>query len=121
MNDPAIEIAALKSTIRAQGIEIRDLKQAMAQASKDHTAALAESSRQHSEAMTSLSKKVDDLTLAIQPMLISAARLNLLLQEADRQDGMRKLAKLIGGGTFIALVGSAMAGIFHFFSRGGAS
>lgn len=71
--------------------------------------------------MAALSHKVDGLTLAIQPLISSAERLDALLREADRQDGMRSLAKWIAGTTFLGLLVSAMAGMYQFFSRGGAS
>jgi hypothetical protein len=107
MSDPTAEIAALKETVKAQSREIRDLKTAH----RDLT-------RQQAESISALAKEIEALTLGIQPVLMSAERLNKLLIEADRQDGMKSAAKLIVGTGFVAMIGAAIAGIYNFFAKG---
>ncbi len=104
----AAEIADLKATVRAQSREIRDLKSA----AKDHATA-------HAGAVTELGEQIRELTLQIQPFVKSAERIDKLLTEADRQDGMKALAKTLVGGGFLAGVGAAIVGIFNYFAGTG--
>jgi hypothetical protein len=104
----AAEIASLKATVAAQSREIRDLKNA----AKEQTAS-------HAAIAHNLSDKLDALTLQIAPFLKSAERIDALLAEADRQDGMKALAKTLIGGGVLASLGAAIVGIFHYFARVG--
>ncbi len=102
------DVAALKATVKAQSIEIRDLKKA-------HAAALAV----QAEGIAELSDKLEALTMQLQPLLIAAPKLTTLLDEAERQRGMAQLGKTLVGGGFFGLVGAAALGAYHFFARGG--
>lgn len=104
----AAEIAGLKATVRAQSREIRDLKETAKEQIANQTA-LAED----------LGAKVEALTLQLAPFLKSAERIDKLLAEADRQDGMRDLAKTLIGGGFFAGAGAALLGVYHYFVGGG--
>jgi hypothetical protein len=105
-NDP--EVAALKATIKAQGIEIRDLKAAHAQALKVNA-----------DAMGDLSEKLEALTLQMQPLLLATPKLTALLDEAERQKGMAQLGKLLVGGGAFTFIGAAALGIYNYFIGGG--
>lgn len=102
------DVAALKATIRAQGIEIRDLK-----------AALATASSTHSKAIEDLDAKLDAIILQMQPLVIAGPKLQLLLDEAQRQKGMAQLGKILVGGGAFTFIGAAAAGIYNFFVGGG--
>jgi len=56
-----------------------------------------------------------ELTLQLQPFIKSAEKIDKLLTEADRQDGMRSLAKTLIGGGVLASVLAGIAGIFTYF------
>ncbi len=99
----AAEVAALKATVQAQAREIRDLKAAV---TASH------------ESIDKLAEQVAALTLSVQPMLQSAAKLDRLLSEADRQDGMKTLGKQIVGGSFLAALGAGLLGVYKFFAGG---
>jgi uncharacterized coiled-coil protein SlyX len=100
----AKEVATLQATVQAQAREIRDLKSAVAASNAS---------------IDELAKQVAALTLSVQPMLQSAAKLDRLLTEADRQDGMKTLAGKIVGGSFLASIGAALIGVYHYFAGGG--
>lgn len=102
------DVAALKATIRAQGIEIRDLKNALASASNSQSQALGD-----------LDRKFDTLTLELQPLLLAGPKLQQLLDEAERQKGMAQLGKALVGGSFFTFIGAAATGIYHYFLGGG--
>ena len=101
------EVAALKATIRAQGIEIRDLKTALARASSAQAKALG-----------GLDDKLDTLKLDLQPLLIATPKLIELLNEAERQKGMAQLGKVLAGGGVFTFIGAAAAGIYNYFIGG---
>jgi hypothetical protein len=101
------KIAALESTITSQAREIRDLKRALANASVQQATGLKE-----------LADNFSNLSMQVQPMIYSAARLEELLIKADRADGMRSLVIALMGGGFIASAGAALLGLFQYFSRG---
>lgn len=105
--DPTAEIAALKETVRAQSREIRDLKTAHRDMTREQAASIGK-----------LADEIEALSKAMQPLLISGQRLNQLLIEADRQDGMKSAAKLIIGTGFVAMLSAAIAGIYNFFAKG---
>jgi seryl-tRNA synthetase len=98
------EIASLKATVKAQAVEIRDLKKLF-----------GETSKEFNDSLRALTKAQNELMLQVQPMVNSAAKLEKLLTEADRNDGMKSLAKLLIGGGFIAACASALAGIYEYF------
>jgi len=101
--EQAKQIAALSAKVEAKDSEIRDLKQALCATNRslDH-----------------LAKEVEAFRREVQPMLSLAERLESLLIEADRQYGMRKLAKqLVGWGALSALA-AALAGIYRYFMGG---
>ena len=100
----AAEIAGLKATVQAQSREIRDLKRVAKELADTHASTVSD-----------LAGKLDTLTLQIQPLILSAEKINDLLTEADRQDGMKALAKTLVGGGFLAAIGAALMGIFHYF------
>lgn len=102
------DVAALKATIRAQGIEIRDLK-----------AALASSSSSTSKAIGELDAKLDALVLQMQPLVIAGPALNDLLNEAQRAKGMAQLGKVLAGGGVFTAIGAAATGIYHYFIGAG--
>lgn len=101
-------VAALEATVKAQAIEIRDLK-----------SALASSTAAHAEAVAQLSSGLQKLTLDLQPLMIAAPQLTQLLAEAERQKGMAQLGKVLAGGGFFTLVGAAAMGVYNYFARGG--
>ena len=103
------EVASLKATVKAQSIEIRDLKKA-------HASAIAA----HAAAMVDLADKLEALTLQMQPLLIAGPKLTKLLDEAERQRGMAQLGKVVAGGGFFSLIGAAAMGAYNYFARGGA-
>lgn len=102
-----IETAALKATITGLNREIRDMK-----------IAHRDSNKQSTDSIEALANEIAALRLVIQPVLKSSARLEQLLIEADRQDGMKSLAKLIVSGGLIAMLAAAIVGIYEFFSKG---
>ena len=108
MTDSTADVAALKATVRAQSIEIRDLKSALAEATKSNA-----------DSVTALGEKLEALTLAMQPLLLAGPRLEQLLLEAEQQKGMERLGKAVAGTGFLALLGSAVLGIYHYFAKGG--
>jgi len=99
----AKELAALGAKLEARDMEIRDLKKAM---------------EATNASLDKLSEQVAALTLQVQPMLNSAAKLDRLLTEADRQDGMKTLGKQVVGGGALAAVGAALLGIYNYFVGG---
>jgi hypothetical protein len=101
-------VAALEATVKAQAIEIRDLK-----------SALASSTAAHAEAVSEVSAKLEKLTLDLQPLLLATPKLTQLLDEAERQKGMAQLGKVLVGGGFFSLVGAAAMGVYNYFARGG--
>jgi hypothetical protein len=103
------DVAALKATIRAQGIEIRDLKSALATASNNQTQAVGE-----------VVDKLDTLTMQLQPLLLAGPKLQQLLDEAERQKGMAQLGKVLAGGSAFTILGAAATGIYNYFVGGGA-
>lgn len=108
------EGASLKATTRAQAVEIRDLKKAVDAVVEKMDAA----AEKNAEALTAMTAAFHSLQLQVTPMLKSAEKLDRLLTEADRQDGMKTLAsKLVGGGV-IGTVLTALAGIFYYFKGG---
>jgi len=104
----AAEIAGLKATVQAQSREIRDLKRVAKELADTHASTVDE-----------LSGKLDALTLQIQPLILSAEKINALLTKADREDGMKSLAKTLIGGGFLAAIGAALMGVFHYFAGAG--
>jgi hypothetical protein len=104
--DPVV--AELKATVKAQAIEIRDLKNA-----------LATSSATHADAVGDVAAKLEKLTLDLQPLLIAGPKLQQLLDEAERQKGMAQLGKVVAGTGFLGTLGAAAMGAYHFFARGG--
>lgn len=101
-------VAGLEATVKGLSIEIRDLKAESHEAAKTNAA---------------LSSQIVQLTLQMQPMLASHVQLQKLITEAEQQKGMGKLAKLLFGGGIIAsamgAIGATLAGIYHFFAKGG--
>lgn len=97
------DVAALKATIKAQAIEIRDLKQALADAAKG---------------IGALDAKLDQMALQMQPLLLAAPELKELLDEAKRAKGMAELGKLLAGGGVFGAIGAAATGIYHYFIGG---
>lgn len=102
------DVAGLKATVKAQAIEIRDLK-----------AALASTTAAHAQAVSGVSDKLEQLTLDLQPLLLAAPQLSQLLIEAERQKGMAQLGKMLVGGGVFSLIGAAAMGAYHYFARGG--
>lgn len=99
----AKELAALGAKLEARDMEIRDLKKAMQATNRS---------------VDQLTAEVAALRLQVQPMLHIAERLEKLLAEADRQDGMKSLGKQIVGWGFLGALGAAMAGIYRYFMGG---
>ena len=96
-------IARLEETNKALAIEIRDLKR-----------------EQHAlgDKLDVLSTALTEHQLALAPLLASNARLVELIAQADQAKGIGALVKVLLGGGVIATIGSALAGVFYFFSRG---
>jgi hypothetical protein len=101
----AAEIAALKATVRAQSREIRDLKVAARDLAQNNAAKIED-----------LATKIEEMNGQLQPFVLSAQKIDKILTEADRQDGMRSLAKTLIGGGFLAGIGAAIVGIFKYFA-----
>lgn len=101
------EVAALKATVKAQAIEIRDLK-----------LALSSSSQAQAQALNNLDEKFDALTLQLQPLLIAGPKLQQLLDAAERRQGMEQLGKVVAGTGFFSLLGAAVLGVYHYFAKG---
>lgn len=108
MTDREIElekqVAMLAERGKARDMEIRDLKRYVAQTNK---------------ALDRVADQMAALTLQVQPMLNSAAKLDQLLTEADRMDGMKTLAKQVVGWGFLGALGAAIAGIYRYFMGAG--
>lgn len=102
------EIASLKATVRAQALEIRDLKKMLGTVSTEMTSAIKE-----------LTASQAEMALQVQPVVKSAEKLEKLITEADRADGMKSLATMLIGGGFFASAGAALLGLFQYFSKGG--
>lgn len=102
------DVAALKATIKAQGIEIRDLKAALSAASSNHARAIGD-----------LDGKLDEMILKMQPLVLAGPKLQQLLDEAERQKGMAQLGKVLAGGGVFTVIGAAATGIYHYFVGGG--
>lgn len=101
-------VAAVESTIGGMAIEIRDLKREV---------------HDSNTANAALREQITKLTIEMQPLIASHKQLQELIVQAQQQKGMGKLAKTLFGGGLIAsamgALGAAIAGIYHFFSRGG--
>lgn len=100
----AKELAALGAKLEARDMEIRDLKKAMEATNRS---------------VDNLTAEVAALRLQVQPMLRSAEKLEKLLSEADRQDGMKSLAQQVVGWGALGAFGAALVGIYRYFMGGG--
>lgn len=97
----AVKNARLEQKLAAQTRELAELKAA------------------HAEQMKGLAEGMKELSEAITPLTLAGPRLLELLEQAERQKGMVQLARYLLGGTVVTTIITAIAGVFHFFSRGG--
>jgi predicted RNase H-like nuclease (RuvC/YqgF family) len=101
--EQAKQIAALTAKVEAKDMEIRDLKQALYSTNRS---------------LSRLAREVEAFRREVQPMLALAQRLESLLIEADRQDGMRRLAKQLIGWGALGAFAAALVGIYRHFMGG---